>query len=318
MHKLIIDTDPGVDDAQAIAFALAHPDINLLGLTTVFGNADIETTTHNALMVLEQFGASGVVVAKGASQPLEITRYPAPDFVHGQDGMGNLNLPKPKAKPLNQSAAEFIVEQANQSPGQITLVAIGPLTNIALALKLDPTLPQKLKKLIVMGGSVDAPGNVSPVAEANFINDPHAADVVCGQDWPLTVIGLDVTMQIALTDTMLARLRDHAGAMGDFLWRSSRFYVDFYSTLPQPVAAERACAMHDASAVVYVVKPELFRCVTGVARVANSGVAQGQLILSREPRPYLLPHWEDRVNVQAATQVDAAAVLTTFVNTLVG
>jgi len=242
MHKIIIDTDPGIDDAQAIALAIAHPDIELLGLTTVFGNADIDTTTRNALTVLEQFNQAQIPVAKGAAAPLQIERYPAPDFVHGADGLGNVNLALPS---------------------------------------LDPQLPDKVKRLVVMGGTVSAPGNVSPVAEANFIGDPHAADIVCGQDWPLTIIGLDVTMQTAITDSLLQKLRSEAGQIGEFLWHSSRFYVDFYSNLSQPLANEPACAMHDASAVINVVCPELFETVSGIARVVVSGIAQGQLILDQ-------------------------------------
>lgn len=318
MHKLIIDTDPGIDDAQAIAFAVAHPEIELLGLTTVFGNADIDTTTRNAINVLEHFGQSSVPVAKGAAAPLDIPRYPAPDFVHGEDGMGNMNLPAPSAKPVTLSAAEFLVQSANQHTGELVVVAIGPLTNLAQALALDPELPQKLKRLIVMGGTVAAPGNVSPVAEANFINDPHAADLVCAHDWPLTVVSLDVTMQTALTDSLFTKLKQHAGEIGKFLWDSGRFYVDFYSNLAAPISDEQsACAMHDASAVVAMVRPDLFTLVNGVARVVDTGIAQGQFILDQGCEPYLLKHWEDRPKVSVTMQVNAPEVLATFVDTLI-
>lgn len=317
MHKIIIDTDPGIDDAQAIALAIAHPDIELLGLTTVFGNADIDTTTRNALTVLEQFNQAQIPVAKGAAAPLQIERYPAPDFVHGADGLGNVNLALPSSKEVSETAAEFIVNLANQHSGEVTLVAVGPLTNIAQALALDPQLPDKVKRLVVMGGTVSAPGNVSPVAEANFIGDPHAADIVCGQDWPLTIIGLDVTMQTAITDSLLQKLRSEAGQIGEFLWHSSRFYVDFYSNLSQPLANEPACAMHDASAVINVVCPELFETVSGIARVVVSGIAQGQLILDQGCEPYLLTHWEGRPLVQAAMQVNDQTVLNTFANAII-
>jgi inosine-uridine nucleoside N-ribohydrolase len=318
MPKIIIDTDPGIDDAQAIAFAVAHKDIELIGLSTVFGNADIDTTTQNALVVLEQFGCTNIPVAKGAASPLVIERYPAPDFVHGKDGMGNLNLPGASEAPLAETAAEFIVRCASENPGQITVVAIGPLTNIALALQLDPELPDKLNGLVVMGGTVDEPGNVSPVAEANFINDPHAADIVCGEDWPLTIIGLDVTMKTALTDSLFLKLKNDAGKIGEFLWHSSRFYVDFYSNLSQAISDERACAMHDASALVYAVQPELFTIVSSPARVADGGIAMGQLVLDRGCEPYLLPHWNDRPNVNVAMQVNDKAVLSAFVDTIIG
>lgn len=317
MHKIIIDTDPGIDDAQAIAFALAHPEIDLVGLTTVFGNASIEVTTQNALSILEQFGYADVPVAKGAAAPLVIERFPAPDFVHGKDGMGDIGVPAPSSTPINETAAEFIVRCAQENAGEITLIAIGPLTNIASAFALDPKLPDNLKKLVVMGGTVSAPGNVSPVAEANFVNDPHAADIVCGEYWPLTVIGLDVTMQTALTDTMFEKIKQNGGVVGDFLWRSSRFYVDFYSSLSDTISDERACAMHDASAVVYAVYPDLFTVQSGVARVVTDGLAQGQLILDQGCEPYLLPFWNDLPKIGCAMQVDDQAVLDLFVNTLI-
>ncbi len=317
MPKIIIDTDPGIDDAQAIAFAIAHPEIELLGLTTVFGNADVDTTTRNALAVLEQFDRTDIPVARGLGSPLQIERFPAPDFVHGKDGLGNIDLPPPTKSPLSESAAEFIVRCASEQPGEVTVVAVGPLTNIAMALELDPGLPSKLARVIVMGGTVAAPGNVSPVAEANFICDPHAADIVCGQDWPLTIVGLDVTMQTALTDSMLAKVRQHGDTMGEFLWNSSRFYVDFYSGLSDKISDERASALHDASAVVCAVHPELFTCLSGPARVADTGVAMGQLIIDQGCEPYLLDLWSQRPIISAAIEVESQAVLSCFVDTLI-
>ena len=317
MHKVIIDTDPGIDDAQAIAFAVAHPEIDLLGLTTVYGNADIDITTNNACAVLELLGAKTTTVARGAEHPLSIDRFPAPDFVHGADAMGNVIL-KAKSDNLSAlSAAEYLVSAADKCPGEITVIAIGPLTNLALALKIDPKLPEKLKQLIVMGGTVSAQGNVSPVAEANFINDPHAADFVCQQHWPLSIIGLDVTMKIALTDDHFKTLQEHAGSVGEFLWQSSRFYVDFYSSLENAISDQRACAMHDASAVVYLVRPDLFECITGAARVATSGIAMGQLVASQGSESYLLSHWQDLPKSNMAMKVDSQAVLECFVQTLI-
>ncbi len=316
MTKLIIDTDPGVDDSQAIAFAITHPDIDLIGLTTVFGNADVELTTRNALAVLRQFGRSDIPVAQGAGQPLVITKRAAPDFVHGNDGIGNLDLPIPLSKPIDESAVEFILRSANEHAGELVIVAIGPLTNIAKALEQDPSLPSKLKQLIVMGGAVHVPGNVSPVAEANFANDPHAADKVCSADWPLSIIGLDVTMQIALRDSHFSNLRDNAGKIGEFLWQSSRFYVDFYTQSGALDVGEPACAMHDASALVYLSNPELFQTHSFVARVAATGVAEGQLICAAPNEQYFLTHWEDLPTLNAALHVDSQAVLSTFMNTL--
>lgn len=320
MHKLIIDTDPGIDDAQAIAFAVAHPDIDLIGLTTVFGNAPVELTSRNALSILEIFGCPEIPVAVGADRPLVQDRYPAPDFVHGSDGIGNLNLTAPQSQVVGENAAEFIVRLANENLNEVSLIAIGPLTNVALALQLDPELPNKLKQLIVMGGTVDAPGNVTPMAEANFFNDPHAADQVLAGDWPTTIIGLDVTLQTLLTDHHLASLRDMAGQTGQFLWDSSRFYIDFYSSRFERTNAAApdvpCCAMHDASAVVYLVEPQAFTISSGPCRVIEDGIGAGQLCIDRHGEPYVLPHWDNRPSSHAAMQVDSEKVLNVFLSTI--
>jgi len=322
MHKIIIDTDPGIDDAHAIAFAIAHPEIDLLGLTTVFGNADIETTSQNALTLLEIFARPDIPVLQGAAEPIVQPRLPAPDFVHGADGLGNLNLDKPASTIADEAAADFIVRMANEQPGEITVVAVGPLTNIALAVAQDPTLPSKLKQLIVMGGTVHQAGNVSPLAEANFLGDPHAADIVCAHDWPLKIIGLDVTLKVMLRDEHLALLRDNAGETGRLIWDSSRFYVDFYTADQNLAGVEnpvRQCAMHDASAVVCVVEDSAFEFVSGGARVVPDGISIGQLALNQKSNSgieYAVPHWQNRPLVHAAIQVDAERVRNTFLNTL--
>jgi len=323
MQKIIIDTDPGIDDAQAIAFAVAHPDISLLGLTTVYGNADIDTTTNNALLILERFGCPEVPVARGAAGPLSQARMPAPDFVHGHDGLGNLNLGSANTRSIEESAAEFIIRMSNEFPGEISLVAVGPLTNIAQAVMLDPGLPDRIRELVVMGGAVNEPGNVTPLAEANFINDPHAADVICAYNWPLRTIGLDVTLDVMLSDKHLAQLRDQAGETGDFIWNSSRFYVDFYTNdrnlLSEPNPEQR-CAMHDASAVVYLVDRDAFSFTSGAARVVQDGIAIGQLAIDRKPNSdgsYVVPYWQNRPTVYAAMEVDSERVRNTFLDTII-
>lgn len=318
MPKLIIDTDPGIDDAQAIAFAVAHPELELLGLTTVFGNVSVELATKNALIIAEKLGVPDLPVAQGEGVPLVQPRIPAPDFVHGSDGLGNLHLAASSRSALEVSAAEYIIDAANRFPGEICLVAVGPLTNVAKALELDPTLPSKLKELVVMGGTVDEPGNVSPVAEANFMNDPHAADRVLAVNWPATLIGLDVTHRILLADTHLAELRDRGGDVGRFLWDSSRFYVNFYSSKGAAVEeVEPSCAMHDATAVVYLLERDAFTCASGAGRVVEDGVAAGQLIVDRKGYAYDLPHWRDRPACYAAMTVDAERVRRHFLDTLV-
>ena len=317
MLPMILDTDPGIDDAMAIAYACAHPELELLGLTTVFGNVSVKQATRNALAVLENFEQGQIPVAEGAAVPLVQKPFPHPYFVHGDDGMGNIDLADAKAPASKLSAAEFIVEQSLARPGEISLVAVGPLTNIAEALRLDPELPSRIKQLVVMGGTVDEPGNVSPVAEANFLGDPHAADEVFGADWPASIVGLDVTHKVMLFDSELEHLSRHSKIYGDLLYRSSRFYVNFYSTSGAAQGmAEPGCAMHDATAMVYLLRPELFTTVAGPVRVASDTTAAGQLIIKRQEGNYLLPYWDNYVTSSVCMGVEADAVKADFFDTL--
>lgn len=324
-HRVILDTDPGVDDAMAIALCVTHPDIDLLALTTVFGNVSVEQSTRNAQFVLDVFGATDVVVAKGLGQPLELPPQAHSESVHGADGLGNCY---DKNRQFKSTAAhntlhelpapEFIIAQARKYPGEITLIAVGPLTNVAAALRLEPELPNLLNRLIIMGGALDESGNVTPVAEANFFNDPHAADEVLAVDWPATVIGLDVTHKIMLTDTKLAILRDGAGDTGKLLWDSSRFYVDFYVKKGAAKGQqEPACAMHDVAAVLYLLMPDSFTVITGRSRVVDSGIAIGQLTCDQKGYVYSLPHWESATPTTAiAMKVDSESVREAFINCL--
>lgn len=327
MHKVILDTDPGIDDAMAIAYAMAHPEIELMALTTVFGNVSIEKSTRNAQYILDVFGATTVDVAQGAGIPLVQAPLPHAEFVHGDDGIGLcypdtqvvLNAEASHAQISEFSAADYIVEQARLHPGEISLIAVGPLTNIAQALEKEPNLPNLVKQLIVMGGAVDEPGNVTPVAEANFFNDPHAADRLLVHDWPTVIVGLDVTHKVMITDSLLAKLRDNAGKTGDFLWRTSRFYIDFYSSKGAAKdAGEPQCAMHDAAAVAYLVEPDAFTVEIGAARVIESGVAAGQLAMDRRGYEYATDHWCNRATSSAACMsVDAPRVLDSFLNHII-
>jgi len=326
VHKVILDTDPGIDDAMAIAYALAHPDIELLALTTVFGNVNVEKATRNAQYILDVMGARKVDVVKGAGVPIEQAPLPHSEFVHGDDGIGGcyptpapqLNVQAAHANAHALPACDYIIQQAKQYPGEISLVAVGPLSNVALALRKEPGLPTLLKQLIVMGGTVDEPGNVTPLAEANFFNDPHAADELLAENWPMTVVGLDVTHKVMITDTHLARLRDNAGVTGEFIWQSSRFYIDFYTNKgAAKEASEPCCAMHDAAAVVALVVPDAFTQVRGACRVITSGVAAGQLAIDRCGYQYATDDWQNRAIANGACMdVDADRVLGDFLDTL--
>ncbi len=253
-RRIIIDTDPGVDDAMAIFYALSSPELDVLGLTTVFGNATTETTTYNALALLELAGRSDVPVARGADTPLVATYGGPVDFVHGADGQGNAGIPAPTASAVAESAAEFIVRSVMAAPGEITLVPVGPLTNIALAMRLEPKLTENLREIVLMGGNAFCPGNVNPSAEANIHNDPEAADIVFGADCPITMAGLDVTHKVQMTHADLARIGAMSNPRAEHLARILPCYVDFHTTYE----GLDGIFVHDSTAVSYLLAPDAF------------------------------------------------------------
>ena len=310
-HKIILDTDPGIDDAMAIFTAMAHSEIDLLGLTTTFGNVSVDQATQNALKLVEMAGTD-TPVAKGVAHPWYKPLAPFPDFVHGVDGFGNLDLPPPKTQAVPQTAAEFIVETAIRYPGEVTLVAVGPLGNLATALHLDPSLPEKVKRVIIMGGVVAADGNVSPVAEANILSDPHAAERVMAAGWEVVMVGLDVTHQVMIPRTLFDEIAAVNKRVGSFMRDAASFYIDFYAKVRQI----DGCYAHDVSALAYLVQPESFRIESGPICVATEGVAIGQTIMSRHGIPYPLNYWDDRPSQKACLEVDSPAVLEFFAQSM--
>ncbi|MBN1565235.1 MAG: nucleoside hydrolase [Anaerolineae bacterium] len=302
-QKIIIDTDPGVDDTMAIFFALESPELDLIGLTTIFGNVDTELATTNALRLLEIAGRTDIPVAKGADHPLVRPFGGGVAFVHGDDGQGNVHLPPPQTKAIAQSAAEFIIEQVMRAPGEITLVPVGPLTNIALALRLEPRIAQNVKEVVLMGGNALCPGNATPAAEANIHNDPEAADVVFGGTWPVTMVGLDVTHQVNMTRAHLAQY----GAADNPIAQHIAQIVPHYQHYFESAYGADGIYVHDSSAVAYVIDPSLFTVERWPVRVETQGFSRGKTwpnMLSFE-----LPPWENRPLVTCCVGVDGAGVV---------
>ena len=198
MTAIIIDTDPGVDDAFAISLAHRSPAIELLGLTTVFGNVSVNQASDNAAVLVEKLDAN-YPIAQGASRPLVQAPHAYPDFVHGKNGFGDIDYTVPQYNTTPQDAADFIIDTLRERPGEVTLAPIGPLSNIATALQREPRIAEWAKEVVLMGGTARQAGNVSPVAEANIWNDPHAAQAVFTAPWSITMIGLDVTQQIVMS-----------------------------------------------------------------------------------------------------------------------
>ena len=318
LRKVIFDTDPGVDDAMALYYALAHPDIDVVGITTTFGNVSVDQAATNALY-LTAIAQRAIPVTKGVKLPWCKPGEAPPDFIHGGDGLGNLPSREGTANQLDpRSSAQFIVDMARAHPGEITLVAVGPLGNLSTALKLAPELPTLLREVIIMGGTISESGNVSPVAEANIWNDPHAADQVFTAGWKLTMVGLDVTHQVILPLSLFKRIADHHRHVAtDVLHHAVSFYVNFYSNLHPHVAAVNGCFGHDVLAFVYLTNPELFGVKSGRIRVATEGLAQGQTLMRRHDIDYPHAGWGDDIpDTHACLHVDAEACNTLIEATL--
>jgi inosine-uridine nucleoside N-ribohydrolase len=318
-RKVIYDTDPGVDDAIALYFALAHPGIDVVGITTTFGNVSVDQAATNALY-LTAIVNRNVPVTRGVKMPWVKPGEAPPDFIHGADGLGNLSSRVPTTNQLDpRASAQFIVDMAHAQPGEITLVAVGPLGNLSLALKLEPELPSLLREVIIMGGTVDEPGNVSPVAEANIWNDPHAADLVFTTPWKLTMVGLDVTHRVVAELATFKKIADHHRHVAtDTLHHAVAFYSTFYSGLHKHMALRPGCFAHDLLAFIYLAQPQLFGMERGGIRVVTEGIAQGQTILNRRAYiDYPQSGWGRHLPlIDVCMTVDAPACLALFEETL--
>ena len=205
-RKVIIDTDPGVDDALALLLAMSSPELNIEAITVVAGNVRLELGLLNALRMVQISGRSDVRVSAGARAPLERRLVTAAS--HGANGLGGLDFPLPTIKPVNEPATEIVHQVVSRSPGEVSIIAIGPLTNVASALRTHPNLRKQVREIVLMGGSLSG-GNMTPAAEFNMYVDPEAANIVFGSGIPLTMVGLDVTRQC-----LLSRQHVRALAMG--------------------------------------------------------------------------------------------------------
>ena len=306
MHKVIFDTDPGVDDAMALLFLHRHPEIDLLGITTVFGNASIETTTRNALFLKREWKIDAPV-AKGANVTFDPGRSSGhwPTFIHGDDGLGNIDVPAIIDVPLDpRPAYQFIIDTVRANPGEVRLVAVGRMTNLALALKHDPEIAGLVKDVVIMGGSFHVPGNVTPIAEANIHGDPEAADAVMTAAWKVVVVGLDVTGVTTMSRTFLAEMAEEGGEHVELLNSISQFYIDFYAHI-----VDDGMMVHDSCACVYIVAPELFTTRSGSIRVVCGGIADGQTIQKPDGRQFPPGDWDDLPSQLACLEIDSDGVL---------
>ena len=301
-RKFIFDTDPGVDDAMAFLFAMASPELELVGITTVFGNGGIGTTTQNALRLVELVGRPDIPVFAGATRPLLHPYAGMGAHVHGADGFGETNMPAPAGKPQPGHAAQFIIDTVMANPGRISLIAVGPLTNLALAVSLEPRIAQAVRQVVIMGGAASRPGNVTSVAEANIHNDSAAARIVFDTEWPLNMVGLDVTCASIMSPEYLRELSRIGNKATDFIAKIVPFYLDFHRS-----RGEDGIYVHDSSAIAFAIDPSLFKIKTIPVYVCvEDGKVNGQTI------PDWGVTWSGSNKVNICMEVDSSRFLAMY------
>lgn len=246
--RVLIDTDPGIDDALALLMALGSERLAVEGVTVVAGNCPLETCAANAAAVVGLAGTE-VPISLGADRPLLRAPVTAQE-VHGRDGLGGASLLRPSRPAARRRAVDALIEGLLNGPPEATLIAIGPLTNLALALRVEPRIAQAARRVVVMGGAVRVPGNQTPAAEFNAFVDPHAAAVVLGAGWPLTLVPLDVTHQVWLTADRVAALRraGDGSPVTNFVGEAVASILD---------REPRGFAMHDPLALAVAIAPDV-------------------------------------------------------------
>ena len=325
-RKVIIDTDPGTDDAIAIMLALNSPELDVRALTIVPGNVTTKQGLDNALRMMSLAGRCDIPVAAGARQPL-FQKLTTAEFFHGQNGLGNVKLPAGHCQADTRFGPDLIIEMVHANPHEITLVPVGPLTNIALAIQKDPSIVGLVKEVVLMGGSVSG-GNVSGAAEANIHNDPEAAQLVFQAGWPVTMVGLDVGNMTLLTRKHIEALAMHPGPVSDFIYKVAAFRIAFSENL-----GAAGAAMYDPLAVGVAIDATLVEAPLMHVDVETKGeFTRGETVANRNGRNELnvLQHFADgdhyviqgfeplKANVKVCTKVDAVRFLGMLVERIQG
>jgi purine nucleosidase len=293
---LIIDCDPGIDDSLALLLALNSPEWDILGITTVSGNVPATLGAENVLKILKLTNRLDVPVYVGAAQPLQVPYTSAQD-THGDDGLGNSHLPAVTEVVAHDDAVAFLRQTLTERP-ETTVLALGPLTNLAALLQVEPALFAKVDRFVAMGGSYKSHGNCSPVAEYNFWCDPDAAKIVLeNTPVPLEMVGLDVTRQIVLTPSMLSYMQRVNPVLGDFIAKITQFYFDFHWQYERVIG----CVINDPLAMAFLIDPTLLSGFDSYTTVATTGVARGQSIVDDHD------FWHQPANSRILTQVNLEA-----------
>jgi len=259
---------------MALLYLNAIPSVDLLGITTILGNAPIEVCTRNALILCERYGIDVPVYRGSESSVTGQVPGEYPDFVHGTDGLGELDLPEPVKRVEDQPAFEYLVEAVSSHPREITILAVGRLTNLALAINAQPDFQDLVKEVIIMGGAVNVPGNVTRWAEANIMGDPEAADIVFRSHLNLTMVGLDVTNATRMSMRYIESLFSDLPDLSEFILSMNSYYADFYLTSE----ATNDFPVHDSSAVAFLDDATVFDFSAGRLLCILDGEKRGRTV----------------------------------------
>jgi purine nucleosidase len=270
---VLVDCDTGIDDAVALLYLLSAPDVEMCAITTVFGNVTAATAARNTLWVLDVAGRTGEIpVAKGSDVTLVGRQTAGGAQAHGDQGLGGTKVGQPAGTLVPLPAAELIVRTVRERPGEVHLLATGPLTNLAIALRLEPELPSLVEGVTIMGGAALAPGNVTPAAEANIWHDPEAAEAVLSAPCPTTLVPLDATMREVITDEQHRSLAEAPGPVARFAAGILDHYMDYYTS----VFGRRCCACHDVLAAGVAVGAVVPSRAATVGVTVNTGPEPGR------------------------------------------
>lgn len=303
MHKrkVIIDCDPGIDDSLALMLALNSPELEVLGITVVSGNVEAEKGYQNALKTLKMLGRLDVPVYKGEDKPIARKLEPAYE-THGQDGLGESGYPIVEIEPRRKGAVDFILETL-QNTKDVSIIALGPLTNIALALQRDGQAFERLEEFVSMGGCFKSYGNCSPVAEYNYWVDPEGARLVYENlGRKIHMVGLDVTRKIVLTPNIIALMDRYPSKEGKFIKEITRFYMDFHWKYEKIIG----CVINDPLAILYFIDPSICMGFHSYVTIATKGICRGQSVVDE------MHFWGNHPNAKILTEVDEKRFMKEF------
>lgn len=309
--KLILDLDTGIDDALALAYALASPEVELIGVTCTYGNVVVEDSVRNTLAILELFGRTDVPVYAGPGHAREKSSFEVQEisaFIHGKNGIGEVDIPDPARSVEEISAVDFLVDAVAQYGSDVVIVPTGPSTTIAAAIEASNVFRENAR-VVMMGGALTVPGNVTPWSEANIHQDPDATNLLFRQLRNVTMIGLDVTLQTLLTSEETATWSALGTVGGNFLADITNYYIEAYKTTSPHLGG---CGLHDPLAVAVAVNPGLVDTLGINMKVDTDGETRGRTI-GDETR---LNDPDKRASV--AVRVNTAAFLEEFMRRLTG